>query len=170
MFRRDTKQRQLILDAVRSRCDHPTADQIYDDIHAIDARISRGTVYRNLNLLCEEGAICHVRVPGADRYDLRVDLHCHIFCIGCKEVIDAPYPYRAYLDSEIAKKSGYKIIRHRLIFEGVCPVCQSNEIQPLSESAPIRPATRQIPRKATASLSDRKNDNKDDDNEMHPES
>ncbi len=129
MVRRDTKQRQLILNAVRARCDHPTADQIYDDIHTIDARISRGTVYRNLNLLCEEGTICHVRVPGADRYDLRVDLHCHMFCIGCKEVIDAPYPYRADLDSEIAKKSGYKIVRHRLIFEGVCPVCQSNGIR-----------------------------------------
>lgn len=128
MIRRDTKQRHLILNAVRARCDHPTADQIYDDVHKQNARISRGTVYRNLNFLCEEGAICHVRVPGADRYDLRTDLHYHMFCIICKKVIDAPYPYKTFLDDEIAKKTEYKISRHRLIFEGICPTCQSNEI------------------------------------------
>ena len=34
--RRNTRQRQLVLDAVRARCDHPTAEDIYLDVHAID--------------------------------------------------------------------------------------------------------------------------------------
>ena len=29
---RNSKQRQLILDAVKGRCDHPTADQIYLEV------------------------------------------------------------------------------------------------------------------------------------------
>jgi Fur family ferric uptake transcriptional regulator len=29
---RNTKQRQLVLDAVRVRCDYPIADQIYLDV------------------------------------------------------------------------------------------------------------------------------------------
>ncbi len=124
IIRRETKQRQMVLQAVQARKDHPTADQIFNDVHKLDPKISHGTVYRNLNLLCEEGLICHVRVPGADRYDLRTDLHYHMFCVKCKKVIDAPHPYKPYLDEEIAKRSGYKIIRHRLIFEGVCPECQ----------------------------------------------
>ncbi|MBD9196384.1 MAG: transcriptional repressor, partial [Clostridiales bacterium] len=33
---RNTRQRQLVLDAVRSRRDHPTADQIYQSVHAVD--------------------------------------------------------------------------------------------------------------------------------------
>jgi hypothetical protein len=77
--------------------------------------------------------ICHVRVPGADRYDLRTDLHYHMFCVECKKVSDAPHPYKPYLDEEIAKQSGYKIIRHRLIFEGVCPECQNIELRLLPE-------------------------------------
>lgn len=127
IIRRETKQRQMVLQAVQARKDHPTADQIFNDVHKLDPKISHGTVYRNLNLLCEEGLICHVRVPGADRYDLRTDLHYHMFCVKCKKVIDAPHPYKPYLDEEIAKRSGYKIIRHRLIFEGVCPECQKKE-------------------------------------------
>ena len=85
MTRRETKQRRLVLQAVRSRHDHPTAEQIYEDVHATDPKISHGTVYRNLNCLSEDGIICHVRVPGADRYDLRTDLHYHIYCVKCKK-------------------------------------------------------------------------------------
>ena len=43
---RKSRQRQMILDAVMTRCDHPTADQIYLDVRAEDDKISRGTVYR----------------------------------------------------------------------------------------------------------------------------
>ena len=78
IIRRETKQRQMVLQAVQARKDHPTADQIFNDVHKLDPKISHGTVYRNLNLLCEDGLICHVRVPGADRFDLRTDLHYHI--------------------------------------------------------------------------------------------
>ena len=127
IVRRDTKQRKLVLRAVRARCDHPTAEQIFEDVHAADARISHGTVYRNLNCLAEEGLVYHVRVPGADRYDLRPDSHYHMFCVKCKKVIDAPYPYEETLDEETARLSGFRILRHRLIFEGICPECRAKE-------------------------------------------
>lgn len=123
IIRRETKQRRLVLQAVRSRHDHPTAEQIYEDVHAADPRISHGTVYRNLNCLSEDGSICHVRVPGADRYDLRTDLHYHIYCVKCKKVTDAPYSYKPFLDAETEENSGYRIIRHRLFFEGICAEC-----------------------------------------------
>lgn len=124
--RRETRQRRLVLQAVQSRCDHPTAEQIYEDVHTADPKISHGTVYRNLNCLSEDGEICHVRVPGADRYDLRTDLHYHMFCVKCKKVIDAPYSYKDALDEETMRQSGFDIIRHRLIFEGVCPECRND--------------------------------------------
>ena len=125
--RRDTKQRRLVLQAVQSMHDHPTEEQIYEYVHAIDSKISHGTVYRNLNCLSEDGEICHVRVPGADRYDHRTDLHYHMFCVKCKKVKDAPFSYKGFLDDETTQQTGYDIIRHRLIFEGVCPECQSRD-------------------------------------------
>lgn len=126
VLRRDTKQRKLVLEAVQSRKDHPTAEQIFFDVHSKDPKISQGTVYRNLNCLSDEGTIYHVRVPGADRYDLRVDPHYHMICTKCKKVIDVPFLYKEDLDAEVASKTNYKITSHRLVFEGICPKCQIN--------------------------------------------
>ena len=121
---RNTRQRKIVLEAVQEHHDHPSADQIYLEIHAKDPRISRGTVYRNLNILSEEGQITHVKVPGADRYDCRTDFHYHLICTGCGAVCDAPFSYDPTPDKTIAAESGYRITRHRMIFEGVCPACQ----------------------------------------------
>ena len=120
---RTSKQRQKILEAVMERCDHPTADQIYLDVRAKDEKISRGTVYRNLGLLSEDGQITNVKVPAADRYDSRLDRHYHLFCTGCGRVFDAPLSYREEYDEEIAKETGFQISRHRTVFEGLCPEC-----------------------------------------------
>ena len=123
---RNSKQRQLILEAVQDRCDHPSADDIYLDVRAKDSKISRGTVYRNLGVLSQDGAITNVKVPAADRYDARLDLHYHLFCTGCGRVFDAPLPYHGEYDAQIAAETGFQIARHRLVFEGLCPDCAKN--------------------------------------------
>ncbi len=127
--KRYSKQRALILDAVQSRMDHPTADQIYLDVRQADARISRGTVYRNLGTLSSDGAISWVRLPGADRYDCRIDRHYHLVCVGCGSVLDVPMAYQNALDAKM-EAEGFQVQRHRLLFEGLCPDCigmKSNE-------------------------------------------
>lgn len=121
---RNTKQRQLVLEAVRSRSDHPTADQIYFDVRTQDNRISRGTVYRNLNVLVDRNEVTHVKVPTADRYDLRLDKHYHLFCICCGAVWDAPLTYQDEYDQQIETETGFHVERHRTIFEGICAECQ----------------------------------------------
>ena len=52
MQKRNTKQRELVLEAVINRRDHPTADEIFADVRERDGKISRGTVYRNLSPFC----------------------------------------------------------------------------------------------------------------------
>ena len=123
MMRRKTKQRQLVLDAVRARCDHPTAEQIYQDVRAIDENISRGTVYRNLNILVENGEVFQVKLSRADRFDRRLDLHSHLFCTKCGTVLDAPFPCHTELDEQGAN-TGFAITGHHTVYEGVCPGCR----------------------------------------------
>lgn len=123
--RRNTAQRQLVLSAVRARQDHPSADQIYLSVAEIDPRVSRGTVYRNLNVLSDEGEVLHVKVPdGPDRFDLRLEPHCHIMCTRCGRVEDADVAYSAGLDAQAAAATGYLVSRHRTVFEGLCPRCR----------------------------------------------
>ncbi len=115
---RNSRQRKLILDIVASRHDHPTADQIYLDVRTQDSQISRGTVYRNLGILSENGEIANVKVPAADRYDSRLDRHYHMFCTGCKRVFDVPLEYQEQYDEQVEKETGFKISRHRLFLRG----------------------------------------------------
>lgn len=122
--RRNTRQRQLVLDAVRSRCDHPTAEEIYLQVREIDGRVSRGTVYRNLNLLTEAGIITTVKAPGTTRFDWRCDGHAHVVCRACGAVADIALPHDQALDARAAEESSYAQVCHSLIFEGTCPACQ----------------------------------------------
>lgn len=113
----------MILSVVRGRCDHPTAEQIYEEVHKLDEKISRGTVYRNLNVLSEDGEVYHVKVPGADRFDLTTENHYHVICVNCGAVIDAPIEYKENFNRVVEEKTGYKVLRHTMTFEGVCQKC-----------------------------------------------
>ena len=59
-----TKQRQLILEAVRATNSHPTADELFQMIRRKLPTISLATVYRNLNFLSEIGEIRKLAMPG----------------------------------------------------------------------------------------------------------
>ena len=75
--RRNTRQRKLVLDAVRQSYNHPTADEIYNAVREQDDKISRGTVYRNLNLLADAGEILSIKTPGGSRFDRTIEPHAH---------------------------------------------------------------------------------------------
>ena len=57
MIRRNSRQRQLILDVMRGEGIHMNADQVYQKVKQADPSIGIATVYRNLNLLTEMGEI-----------------------------------------------------------------------------------------------------------------
>ncbi len=113
-----------MLDAVRSRCDHPKAEDIYLQVRETDERVSRGTVYRNLNLLTEAGVITTVKTPGTTRFDWRCDGHVHAVCRCCGAVADVMLPYDDGLDERAGLETGFSIDAHILVFEGTCPACQ----------------------------------------------
>ena len=123
-MQRKTRQRQLILDAIQARCDHPSADEIYLDVCKIDSKISRGTVYRNLNVLVKQGKILHIKLPYKDRYEPIKQPHYHFRCSICGAIADVPLPYDKDLDDRTAKESGFIVESHRIIFEGFCIDCQ----------------------------------------------
>ena len=52
-----SRQRDLILKALRENVVHPTADFIYTVLKEKEPNLSLDTVYRNLNLLANEGII-----------------------------------------------------------------------------------------------------------------
>lgn len=127
---RNTRQRRLVLDAVRELGCHPTAGEVYAHVHEVDPKVSLGTVYRNLNLLAEQGSILAVRTPGECRYDHRTDGHDHVVCVRCGAVADADVPRDDSLEARAAALTGFRVGSHYTVFEGLCPACQESGENP----------------------------------------
>lgn len=120
---RNTRQRALVLEAVRSLHNHPTSADVYDAVRKKHPSISRATVYRNLNVLTEQGEVLHIPVAGgADRYDFRCDCHYHAICRECGVVYDVEMPSEELLSS-VRDTHGFLIEGFDIIFTGLCPDC-----------------------------------------------
>ncbi|NNK14655.1 MAG: transcriptional repressor, partial [Desulfofustis sp.] len=79
-----TPQRQVILEELAKVKTHPTANEVYDMVRKRLPRIGLGTVYRNLELMADNGMILKLEVGGSQkRFDATTDLHYHIRCTGC---------------------------------------------------------------------------------------
>lgn len=128
---RMTRQRSIILEELRGVNSHPSADEIYEMVRRRLPRISLGTVYRNLEILCELGEIQKIEAGGTlKRFDGNPETHYHIRCIGCDHVVDAPVDPFIKAGEAIHAVTDYKIIGHRFEFLGVCPMCSETAIAP----------------------------------------
>lgn len=121
-----SKQREIILEVLRSTDSHPTAEWIYEQVKKQIPKISLATVYRNLNLLESQGEI--IKVQGdfqKDRYDGNAKNHAHFICKICGEVIDTD------IDSDLKLKIITSIPERAdsfsLTFSGICNKCIEKE-------------------------------------------
>ncbi len=123
--RRNTIQRQIIFNAVLDLENHPSAEDVYNHIKPNYPSISLGTVYRNLNLLSENGKLLKVAIANsADRFDHNINSHYHIQCSKCKKLYDIDIPYFDQIDNEVSSKTEFDITNHHIIFDGICHQCQ----------------------------------------------
>lgn len=124
MIKRNTIQCSLVFEAVNQLQCHATADEIYDVIITEHPHISRGTIYRNLNRLCEIGKIRKIENPGgADRFDHRCQEHYHARCVKCGRVFDVDMEYITELENNIKNTNGFQFTGHDIIFKGICTIC-----------------------------------------------
>ena len=125
---RMTHQRQVILHELKKSSNHPTADEIYVAVRKAMPGVSLGTVYRNLELLSDIGII-RKNVSGGNqrRYEANVDIHYHIICSSCNEIVDVPEGVLTCLEYDKEFFNGFDNIEFDISFSGKCEVCLSNE-------------------------------------------
>lgn len=127
MIRRHTIQCALVLEAVNKLRCHATADEIYNALVKEHPNISKGTVYRNLQRLCEMGDIRKRDIPGgADRFDHLSNNHYHAKCIMCGRVFDVDMEYIVDMEKSIKDTHGFVFTGHDIVFKGICSECKSN--------------------------------------------
>ncbi len=120
-----TTQRQIILEELAKVKTHPTASELYDMVRKRLPRIGLGTVYRNLELMAENGMILKLEVGGTQkRFDATTEDHYHIRCSQCGRVDDIDVPVIDSLVESAAESTAYQILGHHVEFTGICPSCQ----------------------------------------------
>ena len=120
-----TTQRQIILEELSKVTSHPTANEVYDMVRKRLPRIGLGTVYRNLDLMAENGVILKLEVGGTQkRFDATTAPHYHIRCMNCDKVDDIDIEVQQNIDTIASESSSYKILGHHIEFSGLCEQCQ----------------------------------------------
>jgi Fur family ferric uptake transcriptional regulator len=123
---RQTKQRQVILEELRTFGSHPTAAELYHVVRKRLPKVSLGTVYRNLELLARNRTIRKLDMGGPEaRFDGVTKPHHHARCTECGTLDDLYDVPDDIVPQEIMNLDAYDLRGYRIEFFGVCPECKS---------------------------------------------
>ncbi len=113
---RMTEQRRIIARVLAASDDHPDVEELFRRCAKVDDRISISTVYRTMRLFEDAGIIeRHDFRDGRARYEPSPEAHHdHLINLRTGEVIEFRSEDIERLQSEVARKLGYKLVDHRL--------------------------------------------------------
>ncbi len=113
---RMTEQRRTIARVLASAADHPDVEELYRRCIKVDDRISISTVYRTVKLFEDAGIIArHDFREGRARYEQSPESHHdHLINLRTGKVIEFRSEEIERLQTEIARKLGYRLVDHRL--------------------------------------------------------
>ena len=122
--KRNTLQRQIILDTIKSTKTHPSAEELYFEVQKSYSAIGKSTVYRHLRELLNENIIAQLTVDGVTRYDKNAEFHCHLICEKCGKIFDIEMDIVSGADEVIMEKYGFSVNRREVEFFGACTDCK----------------------------------------------
>ena len=112
---RFTEQRKSIWDEITSSDDHREAEDIFLSLRKKNINVSRATVYRTIDVLVKNNLVRKLDIGDApSKYENKIDSHHHdhMICLETGDIIEFYNEELENLQDEIAKKHGYKVIRH----------------------------------------------------------
>ena len=121
-----TRPRRAVADLVNSRSGHFTAADLLDDARRKRQPIGRATLFRNLDLFTELGALERLDLPNGEHAYVSCEPEQHhdlVVCRSCGTAVEVEDSGLQSVVAEIANRSGYVIDTHRLELFGTCPSC-----------------------------------------------
>lgn len=126
MIRRNSRQRQMILDVMRGEGIHMNAEQVYEKIRQVDPSVGIATVYRNLNLLAELGEIQKFQDRSTGFiYDGNPKKHHHFYCRYCRQYFDVSFSVEEEMITQAEKQMGVDVEDLNISLEGCCKQCKN---------------------------------------------
>jgi len=117
-----TTQRRAVLETL-PQLNHPTVDEIWEEVRKALPEISRTTVYRILETFARLRVIRKVCHPGAvARYEDRTIRHHHLLCLRCGTMTDLDDPVLDVIKMP-GEETGFRIEDYSIQFRGLCRKC-----------------------------------------------
>jgi len=136
---RVTQERLRLFDEIFAQHKHIDAEELLATMKSRGLKISRATVYRNLDLLVDCGLVRKQRL-GRDRFLYEHvhggQHHDHLVCTGCGRVVEFVSPGIVALQAEICRAHGFQPSRHTLQISGLCNDCAG--AQPVLQVAALK--------------------------------
>ena len=124
-IRRKSKQRERIYELIKGSAEHPTAQWIYEKLRLEIPTASIGNVYRNINILIEDGLVeARDFGDGIVHYDAIISTHYHFICNECNTITDFPLPVQDKITTMAQKETQNIITSHTIQFSGICEKCK----------------------------------------------
>jgi Fur family ferric uptake transcriptional regulator len=114
----------MILQAVRQAADHVTPDEVYASVHRQNPAISRATIYRTLDFLCEIRLIHALYWGGQMYYEIAANQpHHHLVCRACGGMVECEPALLQMLFEAVEKKHHFTIDMDHVALFGLCQQC-----------------------------------------------
>lgn len=144
---RVTPERLALLEEIYRQHGHIDAEEILAGLRESGRKVSRATVYRNLELLVECGLVQRQRL-GRNRF-LYEHVHAgqshdHLACRDCGRVVEFVSPAIQAMLHEICRAHGFSREARQLQILGLCAACAEVRAEAAAEAAdePEAPAAR----------------------------
>jgi len=124
---RSTEPRRAVAELIASRNGHFTARELVDDAAGLRVGVGRATVFRALELFVDLGLVERLDLPSGEHAYVACEPthHHHVVCSRCGRSAEVEDCGMAEVAREVARRTGYRIERHRMELFGVCPECRA---------------------------------------------
>jgi Fur family peroxide stress response transcriptional regulator len=119
-----TPQRIAICRFVLNSRDHPTAQQVYDQVKKTHPTVSLATVYKTLEVLKSLDLIQEINLPqGQARFDSYMKPHINLICLQCGNIADLDETTAIEETRKVAAAAKFKPKAQRIDIFGICKRC-----------------------------------------------
>ncbi len=123
-----TPQRIAILKFLENNAEHPTAEDIYNEIKKKYPTVSFATVYNTIQALKDRGELTEVTIdPERKHFDPNPRPHHHVICTVCNRIGDIFTDFSAVLHLSEEILSEYVLTGNHIDFYGVCRECRTKK-------------------------------------------
>lgn len=121
---RITHQRTEIFKALLNHANHPTTEDIFNQVRKYLKTISLDTVYRTIATFEEYGLIKRVHhIDHATRFDVNISKHHHLICSHCNKIEDFYWPNFDQMRPPKSISEWGQIKLKHVVISGLCSSC-----------------------------------------------